>query len=225
MKIIENVYIVPGITANCYILVAPDGLTIVDTGLRYSEKTIFRYMANNGWSARNIKRILITHADFDHYGCLAALQKASGACTYASPVEAQAIAKGGSSRRIHRSGDRSLEGRLFAFFIRIIKPIPIQVDESLAEGQVLPILGGLQVIETPGHSPNHVSFFAPSVRTLFCGDSMRSGETGLHTSRSRNNWDQDKAKASVRKQAGLGAQIVCPGHGPVVRAAENKFPV
>jgi glyoxylase-like metal-dependent hydrolase (beta-lactamase superfamily II) len=225
MKIIDNVYTVPGVTANSYILAEQDGLTIIDTGLRYSQKTILKYMASNGWSAHDIKRILITHADFDHYGCLATLQKASGACTYASPIEAQAIAKGGSSRRIHRSGDRTLEGRLIAFFMRIIKPIPVQVDELLTEGRILPVLGGLEVVETPGHSPNHISFYAPSVRVLFCGDSMRSGETGLHTSRSRNNWDQHKAEASMRKQAGLGAQIVCSGHGPVVRNAGNKFPI
>ena len=29
----------------------------------------------------------------------------------------------------------------------------------------------------------------------------------------------------VRKQAELGARIVCPGHGPVVKDAAGKFPV
>src|SRR5512143_2041187 len=100
MKIIDNVYLVPGVTANSYLLVEPDGLTMIDTGLPYSERTILRYIASKGWSARDLRRILITHADLDHYGCLAALRKASGACTYASPIEAQAIAKGQSSRPI-----------------------------------------------------------------------------------------------------------------------------
>ena len=226
MKVIDNVYIVPGVTANSYILVGPDpeGLTMIDTGVRYSEKTILRYLASKGWGVRDLRRILITHADLDHYGCLAALQKESGACTYASPIEAQAMAKGQSSRPVDRNGNNTLQRLLIAFFSRIMKPAPIQVDESLAEGQILPILGGLRVVETPGHSPNHISFFAPSLGVLFCGDSMKSDDTGLHTSRSRNNWDQDKANASVRKLAGLGVQIVCPGHGPVVRDAGNKFP-
>jgi glyoxylase-like metal-dependent hydrolase (beta-lactamase superfamily II) len=226
MKVIDNVYVVSGVTANSYILAEPDpeGLTIIDTGLPYSEKTILRYIASKGWSARDIKRILITHADLDHYGCLAALQKASGARTYASRIEAKAIAEGRSSRPIDRSGDNTLQRLLIAFFSRIMKATPFQVDEILAEGQVLPVLGGLQVVETPGHSPNHISFFAPSLRVLFCGDSMKSDDRGLRTSRSRNNWDQDRAKASVRKQARLGAQIVCPGHGPVVTDAGSKFP-
>ena len=227
MKIIDNVYLVPGVTANSYILFEPDpyGLTVIDTGLPFSEKTILRYVASKGWSARDIKRILITHADLDHYGCLAALQKESGARTYASRVEAKAIAEGQSSRPLDRSGNNTLQRLLIAFFSRIMKATPFQVDEILAEGQNLPVLEGLQVVETPGHSPNHISFLAPSSRILFCGDSMKSDDKGLHTSRSRNNWDQDKAKASVRKQAGLGAQIVCPGHGPVVRDAGGKFPI
>lgn len=225
MKVIDNVYIVSGVTANSYILVEPEGLTIIDTGLPYSGKTILRYMASKGWSARDIKRILITHADLDHYGCLAALQKESGARTYASRAEAKAIAEGQSSRPIDRNGNNTLQRILIAFFSQIMKATPFQVDEILAEGQTLPVLGSLHVVETPGHSPNHVSFFAPSVGVLFCGDSMKSDNKGLHTSRSRNNWDQHTAEASVRKQAGLGARIVCPGHGPVVRDAASKFPI
>ncbi|HEU0291201.1 MAG TPA: MBL fold metallo-hydrolase [Anaerolineales bacterium] len=226
MKVIDNVYVVSGVTANSYILVEPDpyGLTVIDTGLPYSEKTILRYIASKGWSARDIKRILITHADLDHYGCLAALQKESGARTYASRVEAKAIAEGQSSRPLDRNGNNTLQRLLIAFFSRILKATPFQVDEILSEGQTLPVLGGLQVVETPGHSPNHISFFASSVGVLFCGDSMKSDDKGLRVSRSRNNWDQDRAEASVRKQARLGAQIVCPGHGPVVRDAGNKFP-
>jgi glyoxylase-like metal-dependent hydrolase (beta-lactamase superfamily II) len=219
MKVIEDVYLVPGVTANCYILVGADGLTMIDSGLPFSEGRILRYMAGKGWSAPDIKRILITHADLDHYGCLAALQKESGACTWAGPIEARAIAKGQSSRPLDRRGNNTLQRLLIAFFSQIMKATPIQVDECLSEGQLLPVLGGLQVVETPGHSPNHISFFAPSVRVLFCGDSMKSDDQGLRISRSRNNWNQDWANASARKQARLGAQIVCPGHGPLVRDA------
>jgi glyoxylase-like metal-dependent hydrolase (beta-lactamase superfamily II) len=136
------------------------------------------------------------------------------------------MAKGQSSRPVERSINTALQRFLIAMMSRLIKPTPIQVDEILAEGQVLPVFGGLQVVETPGHSPGHLSYFVPSVGILFCGDSMRSdGKRGFRASRSRNDWDHAQANTSVRKQAGLGAQIVCPGHGPAVREAEGKFPV
>ena len=224
MKIIDNVYSIPGVMANSYLIVDPDGLTIVDTGMPYSEKRILEYVARLGRSAQDIKRILITHADLDHYGCLAALQKASGACTYASRAEADAMAVGQSSRPVQRT-----VGGFQRFMIhmmgKLLKATPVQVDEILSEGQVFPVLDGLLVVETPGHAPDHLSFFAPSVGLLFCGDSMRSDGRGFRGSNSRNNWDQSIAEASVRKQKKLCAQIVCPGHGPAVYNAVAKFPV
>ena len=212
MKITDNVYSIPGVVANSYLIVDRDGLTIVDTGMTYSEKRILEYVARLGRSVQDIERILITHADLDHYGCLAPLQKASGARTYASRVEADAMAVGQSSRPVQRTVGR-FQRLIIRMMGKLLKPPPIQVDEILSEGQVLPVLGGLQVVETPGHAPGHLSFFAPSAGLLFCGDSMRSDGRGFRGSSSRNNWDQSMADASVRKQKNLCAQIVCPGHG------------
>ena len=116
MNVIDNVYVVSGVTANSYILVEPDGLMIIDTGLPFSEKTILKYITSKGWAAQDIKRILITHADLDHYGCLAALQKESGARTFSSRVEAESIAEGQSSRPIDRNGNNTLQRLLIVFF-------------------------------------------------------------------------------------------------------------
>jgi glyoxylase-like metal-dependent hydrolase (beta-lactamase superfamily II) len=136
------------------------------------------------------------------------------------------MARGQSSRPVYRSIDTAFKRFMFALMSWMMKATPIQVDEILGEGQVLPVLGGLRVVETPGHSPGHLSYFLPSAGILFCGDSMRSdGKRGFRASRSRNDWDQALALVSARKQAGLGAQIVCPGHGPVVWEAGRQFPI
>lgn len=226
MKIIENVFVVPGVTASSYLLLEPQGLTVIDTGLPYSEKRILQYVAWLGRSARDIQRILITHADLDHCGSLAALQKASGARTYAGKVEAEAMARGHSSRPVHRSVNSALQRFAISMMGRFMKATPFQVDEILEDGQVLPAFGGLQVVETPGHSPGHLAYFAPSAGILFCGDSMRSdGTSGLRPSRSRNDWDHAAARRSARKLAALSPRILCPGHGPAVRDASSKFPL
>ncbi len=96
MKIIDNVFTVPGVMANPYILVDADGLTIIDTGLPRSEKKILNYVAGLGKSARDIKRIILTHSDLDHVGSLAALQKATGArivCSGHGPIVMDADGK------------------------------------------------------------------------------------------------------------------------------------
>jgi glyoxylase-like metal-dependent hydrolase (beta-lactamase superfamily II) len=224
MKIIDNVFVVPGAVANPYLLVDTDGVTVIDAGLPRSERKILAYLASLGKQARDVKRIIITHADFDHIGGLAALQRASGARTYASQIEADAIAMGRSSREIKATGF-SLRRVLFSLLRPFMKLTPFQVDEILAEGQTLPVLGGLRVIETPGHTPGHISLFAPAVGVLFCGDSMVSNDHGLHGSRPGITWDETRARESERKQAALGARIVCSGHGPVVMDADGKFPI
>ncbi len=224
MKIIDNVFVVPGVVANPYIIVDSDGVTIIDAGFLRNGKKILTYIESLGKSAQDVKRIIITHADLDHFGGLAALQKASGARTYASRIEADAIAQGKSSREIRPAGF-SLRRILFSLLSPFVKAAPVRVDEIVAEGQTLPALGGLQVLETPGHTPGHISLFAPAVGVLFCGDSMVSDEKGLQGSRPGITWDETKARQSERKQAGLGARIVCSGHGPVVMDAAGKFPV
>jgi glyoxylase-like metal-dependent hydrolase (beta-lactamase superfamily II) len=223
MKIIDHVYVVPKVVANPYIIVDSDGLTIIDTGLPGQHKKILAYISNLGKSARDIKRIILTHSDLDHIGSLYALQKVSGAGarTYTSKIEAEAIAAGKPSREVK---PRSAVARiLFTLLTPFFKATPIQIDEIVRDGQILPILGGLQVVESPGHTPGHISLFSTSTGILFCGDSMVAAH-GLEVSRPAVTWDQEKARESVKRQAALGARIVCSGHGPVVMDAEGKFP-
>jgi len=48
MKIIANVYVVPGVVANPYLIVDTDGLTVIDAGLLRSQKKILAYVASFG---------------------------------------------------------------------------------------------------------------------------------------------------------------------------------
>jgi glyoxylase-like metal-dependent hydrolase (beta-lactamase superfamily II) len=218
MKITDTVHVVPGVVANPYIVVDPDGLTLIDAGLPRTDKKILAYITSIGKSAKDVKRIILTHSDLDHMGGLSALQKATGARTYASKIEADAIAIGKASREIKGGG--IVRKILFAIIGPFFKATPFQVDEILADGQTL---GSLRVLETPGHTPGHISLFSESTGVLFCGDSMVS-ENGLQASRPALSWDSGQAKESVAKQAQLGARIVCSGHGPVVMDAQDKFP-
>ena len=186
-----------------------------------TEKKILKYLFGVGRASSDVRRIIITHSDGDHVGGLAALKMATSARVYANEIEAEAIAAGRASRELKPRGLRRV---LFGLVAGLIKTAPATVDEFLTEGQVLPALGGLRVVETFGHTPGHISLFAPSVGVLFSGDSIVSGNGKLVPSRGGNTWDMNKALEAVRLQAALGAQIVCSGHGPVVKDAAGKFP-
>jgi glyoxylase-like metal-dependent hydrolase (beta-lactamase superfamily II) len=224
MKIIENVYLVPGVVANPYVIVDEDGLTLIDTGLPHNEKKILSFIVGLGRSGPELKRIIITHSDLDHIGSLAALQKLTGARTYASRIEAESIAKGHPSRQIKSSGF-SLMRLAFSLLRPFMKVKPFQVDEIVSDGQVLPALGGLNVVETSGHSPGHISLFAPTVGVLFSGDSLVTDENVIHGSRPGLTWDEAKAREAESRQMAIGARIVCSGHGPVIKEAQSKFQI
>jgi glyoxylase-like metal-dependent hydrolase (beta-lactamase superfamily II) len=223
MEIIPHVHHLSGGFVNFYLIAEPDGLTLIDTGLSRHFKTTLQAISRLGRSPADLKRILITHSDGDHMGALADLKAICGARAYASLIEAQAIEKAKPSRELKMHG---VQAQLFKLVRPILKAKPAHIDELLEDGQVLPILDGLRVINTPGHTPGHISLYAPTAKILFCGDSMVAEKNGtLRCSRGMNTWDEEKAKESVKIQQALGAEIVCSGHGPIVRGAAGKFPI
>lgn len=221
MQISQGIHQIPGIVANVFLIVEPDGLTLIDCGLPRNAPKILGYVQSLGRQARDIKRILITHADDDHYGSLAELQAASGAQVYASTVEAQAIKRGAMSRPLKLNAALRV---VFALSRPFLRAKPCAVQHIVKNDQCLNHLGMLKVIETPGHTPGHVSFYAPSQGILFAGDSLRSADGRLVVSSGVNTWDEAIARSSARKQAALHPRIVCVGHGAAVYNAAEKFP-
>jgi len=182
---------------------------------------ILSYISRLGSRPRDLKRIILTHSDLDHVGGLGALHKTTGGRTFAGKIEAEAIALGRSSKPAPPGRPISLLRRLYTTFF---KAKPLVIDEIIADGQVLPVLGGLRVLDTAGHSPGHISLFAEAASVLFCGDSMVGTDQGLRGSRPQMTWNPEMAAKAVARQAALKPRIVCPGHGPVVMDAADKFP-
>jgi glyoxylase-like metal-dependent hydrolase (beta-lactamase superfamily II) len=222
MEVIPNVHLIRDSFVNLYMIGDDNGLTLIDSGFRRNGRKVLAAIAAIGRSPSDLRQILITHCDGDHVGGAAALQQQTGARVCASKLEAEAMADGRSSRAINPSG---IIGRLINMMQFMFRFTPTRADAYLSEGEVFPVLGGLRVIATPGHTPEHVSFFAPTAGILFTGDSIISHGKELVISRGANTWDDARARESVRLQAGLGARIVCPGHGPVIMDASSKFPI
>lgn len=220
MEVVNNVHLIPGIVANPYLIINPEGLTLIDTGLPKSDKKILEYVTSLGYDVGDIKEIIITHADGDHVGGLAAIKAGSGGQVFASEIEAKAIAEGVQSRPLKLSGVQKL---LFSAARVFFKAAPAEVDQIVTNDEIIPVMGGLRVVDTPGHTPGHISLYAKEQGILFCGDSLRCPDGQIKVSKGVNTWDEEQAWQSAKLQAGLGARIVCPGHGDVVHQAEMQF--
>src|SRR6478672_4284223 len=74
--------------------------------------------------------------------------------------------------------------------------------------------GMLEIIPTPGHSPDHLCFFDRAAGDLYCGDLPRIGGTIVIPA--RKGGDLREYLASLQRVRELGPRRLLPGHGPIV---------
>jgi glyoxylase-like metal-dependent hydrolase (beta-lactamase superfamily II) len=218
MRVFSDIHRVDNVSCNVYIITEPDGLTIIDAGMPGAARRILGAVAALGRSPRDVRHILLTHQHVDHIGALAALVQATGATTWASVGDTPAI-----EGRARREAPHGALGPLFraVFFTRLR---PCAIAQIVREGETLPVLtaeGGMRVIETPGHTLGHISFYLPARKLLFAGDAVRARMRRLALSPAMLNLDTTMTLQSVRKLAAMEIEACLPGHGaPVTSGAQ-----
>jgi glyoxylase-like metal-dependent hydrolase (beta-lactamase superfamily II) len=208
MQITPQIHQIKGM-ANQYLLVAQEEITLIDTGMASNANKILKFIQSIGHNPENLKRILITHSDPDHIGSVNTLRDKTGAKVYASKIEAEAMQTGKPSREIRPKGVLILVFKLMEI---IIPSQLIAVDEILEIGQVLPILGGLQVVASSGHTPGHISFYLPEERILFAGDSIENHQGKAVPNLSALTGDTVEAQISYDKLMALNPLVIGCGH-------------
>jgi hydroxyacylglutathione hydrolase len=86
---------------------------------------------------------------------------------------------------------------------------PIAANEQIAAGDET-----LVALHTPGHAPDHLSFWHEPSRTLFCGDLAVKGTTVYIPSNTRG--DLSDYLASLDRVLALQPARLLPAHGPVI---------
>lgn len=145
---------------NCYLVGCDETMEAAVIDPAWNGSGIAAAADENGWA---ISHILLTHAHFDHVAGLAQLKQATNAPIYAHPGTIEMLR------------NATMSGALFG--IRFPPPPP--PDEMLKEGQVI-MVGKLrlQVLETPGHAPGHVSFYIADYGVIFDGDVLFQDSIG-----------------------------------------------
>lgn len=209
-RLSNNIYQINALVSNIYVITTPAGLVLIDAGLPSAHRMIMRAVNQIGFHVGDISQILITHADPDHYGAIPALRRHSTLTVAASSIEADAMAIGGMSRSLKPHG---LEHITYSLLAPLMKTAAVMVDRQLLDGDTIPIMNGLSVIATPGHTPGHLSFFLPEQRFLFCGDSIVFSAGSVKPSVGANTWDVSIAQQSFKKQMDLHPSLILGGHG------------
>jgi len=194
--------------ANVFLL-ASDNLTLVDTGFKSRSIRIIKEVKQLGYSPADIANIIITHHHADHVGSLAELKKATGAKVMAHPADALYI-----DGRLPQPGPvrpRWLSKTL-AHLHRLWTTIPVAVDILVNDGDELPILGGIKVLHTPGHTPGSISLFLPKERLVIAGDVL-AHRFRLRLPSKAFTVDIAQEIHSIKRLASLDFDVMCFGHG------------
>ena len=105
-------------------------------------------------------------------------------------------------------------------------PRAIAADHHVVDGQTL--LEDFVVIESPGHTPGHVSYFYRPERALFAGDALAVIHDEIRFMARPVTLDLGAARASMEKCLRLLPDGVCPGHRepltPAARGVRSDAP-
>jgi endoribonuclease LACTB2 len=88
---------------------------------------------------------------------------------------------------------------------------------TVVDGGAAPVPAGdgvLEIVPTPGHSPDHLCFFERASGDLFCGDLARRG--GKIVIPASKGGDLKAYLESLRCIRALNPRRLLPGHGPIV---------
>ena len=109
----------------------------------------------------------------------------------------------------HAAGVPAILARWPAARVRGTGHRPLEDDERIEAGDV-----ELRALHTPGHSPDHFSFFDERHGDLYCGDLVRLGGTVVIPA-SRGG-DLEQYLASLERVRALAPRRLLPGHGPAI---------
>jgi len=196
---------------NAYLIREDDGLTLVDTMIPGSTKPILAAAQRLG---APIKRIALTHAHGDHIGSLDALAAAlPGVEVLISTRDARFLTK-----------DMSLDPGEPQSKLRGSYPgAKTRPTRTFEPGEMV---GSLEVIAAPGHTPGHVAFFDRRDGTLLSGDAY-STLGGVATTAKVNprfplpalaTWDKPTALRTAKALRALDPARLAVGHGNVAEA-------
>lgn len=170
---------------NLYLLEAPDGWTIVDTGLGgKNTHAIWQTLFEGPLSSKPLLQVIVTHFHPDHVGAAGWLCE-----RYQVPLLISEKEYNASRQMMAANDDLSVQFRYLASLgldeelaapvikatnslIHVYDPLP-EHFQPLQQGQVITVGGReWQVSLADGHSPAHATLFCESLNVLISGDQV-----------------------------------------------------
>ncbi len=208
-------------------LVADDsGVILIDAGFPGSRDDVLASLRHLGFTADDVRAILLTHAHIDHFGSAMWFAK-----THGTPVYCHADEVGHAKREYLEQASpidvaaHAWQPRWLKWSVAISRKGAFTRDgiattQALTEDVAARLPGAPMAIPSPGHTGGHCSFVVDGV--LVSGDALVTGHpvatrTGPQLLHKVFNHDQAGCLRSLSALAMLETEVLVPGHGQVWR--------
>lgn len=210
-KDVYQIPLFPRNAINCYLIED----VLIDAGIKSSANIILKALNN-----RAVNKHVLTHAHADHQGSSKTICETLGIPLWCSELEKPAAENGNvifeypnPSHLISKFQQKFWAGKGYP------------ISQTIKEDDKV---GGFTVIETPGHSSGHLSFFRENDGVLIVGDvltnmNLLTTVVGLNEPPNLFTADKELNRKSIKKLASLNPKILCFGHGPVLINNKNEF--
>lgn len=145
------------------VLIFGGRITLIDTGVKGSEKLIFDYIRQNNRDYSEIDRIILSHSHPDHIGGAAKIKELTGCRILAHKAEKEWI-----ENIEFQNSQRPVPG-----FFNLVDT-SVKIDDFVSNDQELAIDEGitLKIIHSPGHSKGSLNILFEEDKILFTADSI-----------------------------------------------------
>ncbi len=209
-------------TSNVWILQDAGEAALIDAGYG-DEQSISarREFFERELGQLDFKYIAITHHHFDHSSGGRQLRELLRAATVINPVDEVLLHTPPTPGEGNEDlpDDEEIAKRAEVWHR---EALDTPIDMPLQDGETFRV-GGLTVraVHTPGHTAGHNCYFVEETGQLFTGDNVLGvGSTAIGPP---PRGDMQAYLDSLVRMRELQATLFAPGHGPVVRATDDKI--
>jgi glyoxylase-like metal-dependent hydrolase (beta-lactamase superfamily II) len=197
-----------------YIVETPKGIVCVDAGMDSSGKDIEEGLSEIGRNVKNVCAILLTHWHNDHAAGACAIQKKSGASVYYHSKESAFLsAKNTNTSFASYLSDMIPEWSVLVLAKGLLKEsvaVGVSATDYVSKGNI--VCDDFVVIETPGHTSGHLSYYYRPKKVLFAGDALAVIGNKIRFMSRPVTPDLVLARSSMIRSLSFDIDILCPGH-------------
>jgi glyoxylase-like metal-dependent hydrolase (beta-lactamase superfamily II) len=221
VKITRDLYKIRNSFGSNIYLIAGKRPCMVDAGFPVDLPMILLGLKALSIKPGDLELIMATHYHGDHVGTVAGLRERHGVRVAMHEMD-RPYATGDLPQHTCEAG--TLQLAFYTALWPLFRYRHFDVDITLKEADAIDILGGLNVIHTPGHSEGSICLLDERNGILFSGDLIRNEKGILEGPPPHFTPDPEAAYLSLLKVAGLDFDTLLSGHGEVIlKGAGDRF--